>query len=347
MINKYRDLFFYLNRGIYTFISYLSKYKIPPKPSVMYLELTYRCTCKCGFCERWKIGPRLTKNELTTEEVKRVLSEAYQIGVRYVGFTGGEAFLREDIFKIGKFARDLGLTVTVASNGTLINEDNANKIARTFASITISVDGARAETHDSIRGVKGTYKKAMIALFLLKKRKVPVAVNLVITKKNYKEIDQYIQFFSNKNIPLQLTPVHEYKNNYFKVDEELKQTDIKKFEKEWQRLSKKYNFLNNYYYKHVPTFLSLPDKLLHSYICFAGAVMFFINPYGEVFPCEFKRYSMGNVKKESLSTIWVKAQNLRREISSSKRSCLCWSHCVVPLNHRLTRFFSVDKLFTQ
>lgn len=343
MVSKIKNLFFYLNRGIYTFISYWSQYKITPKPSVMYLELTYRCNCKCGFCERWKIGPKLVKDELTTKEVKRVLSEAYKTGVRYVGFTGGEAFLREDIFKIGQFARDLGLSVTIASNGTLINEKNVDKIARTFASVTISIDGTEAKTHDSIRGIKGTYDKAMTALVLLQKRKVPVAVNLVITKKNFLEIDKYIQFFSGKNIPLQLTPVHESKTNYFKVDKKLKQTDIKKFKKEWQRLSKKYNFLNNYYYKQVPTFLSLPGKLLHAYTCFAGTAMFFINPYGEVFPCEFRRFSMGNVKKESLSNIWLKAKKTRRQISSSQRACVCWSHCVVPLNEKLTRFICLKK----
>jgi MoaA/NifB/PqqE/SkfB family radical SAM enzyme len=133
MINKYRDFFFYLNRGVHTFVSYLSKYKITPKPSVMYLELTYRCTCKCGFCNRWQIGPKLAHHELTTKEVKRVLSEAYKIGVRYVGFTGGEAFLREDVFKIGQFAKDLGITATVASNGTLINKKNIDKIVRIFS----------------------------------------------------------------------------------------------------------------------------------------------------------------------------------------------------------------------
>jgi MoaA/NifB/PqqE/SkfB family radical SAM enzyme len=159
------------------------------------------------------------------------------------------------------------------------------------------------------------------------------------------EIDDYINFFFKKNIPFQLTPVHESESNYLKVEKGLKEININKFENEWQRLSKKYHFLNNNYYKYVPTFLSTPNKLLHSYTCFAGAVMFFINPYGEVFPCEFKRISIGNVKKESLFLIWKKARRLRSQIASSKRDCVCWSHCVVPLNNRLSRYISFKKVF--
>jgi len=345
MTKSLEDLSFYLGRGIHTFASYWSNYQITPKPSVAYFELTYRCTCKCGFCERWKVGPKLAKNELTTEEVKKTLSEAHKIGVRNIGFTGGEPFLRKDIFEIAQFAKKIGLAITVASNGTLINKNNIGKIAKSFDSVAISMDGIKPETHDSIRGVEGVYDKAMNAVNLLRKEAVTVTVNMVITEKNFMEIDKYIQFFSVKNIPLQLTPVHEYESSYLKVKKDLKEIDMKKFEVEWQRLAKKYAFLNNDYYKHVPTFLAAPNKLIHNYTCFAGAVMFFINPYGEVFPCEFKRISMGNVKKESLSVIWRKAKKLRRQIASSKRACVCWSHCVVPLNNRLSRYISFKKAF--
>lgn len=185
----------------------------------------------------------------------------------------------------------------------------------------------------------------MNALDLLKEEKVPVAVNMVITEKNYTEIDGYIDFFLKKEIPFQITPVHDSESNYLKVKKGLKEISTKKFEDEWLRLSKKYRFLNNDYYKEVPTFLSSPGKLLDSYTCFAGAVMLFVNPYGEVYPCEFKRVSMGNLKKESLSVIWVNAQKLRRQIASSKRGCICWSHCVVPLNKRLSRYISFKRVF--
>jgi MoaA/NifB/PqqE/SkfB family radical SAM enzyme len=310
----------------------------------MYFELTYRCTCKCKFCERWKVGPKRARQELTTKEIKKILKEAYSLGVRYLGFTGGEPLLKKDLFEIAQFAQKIGFTVTIASNGTLINEKNIKEIARSFNSVAISMDGINAKTHDGLRGVEGVYERAMKALELLKSEKVPVVVNMVITNENFREIDQYLQFFSQKNIPVQFTPVHDCDANLLKVaDKKLKQIDMKEFRKEWRTLAKKYSLFNNGYYQHVPTFLSTPSKLLHAYTCFAGAAMFFVNPYGEIYPCEFYRRSMGNIKEESLRDIWQKARQLRRFIASSKRPCVCWSHCAVPLNNRLTRFVSLKK----
>lgn len=226
----------------------------------------------------------------------------------------------------------------------MINEKNIKEVAKSFNSVTISMDGINPKTHDKLRGVEGVYERAMEALELLRAEKVPIAVNMVITKENFKEIDQYLQFFSQKNIAVQFTPVHDCDANLLKVaDKELKRIDMKEFRKEWCTLAEKYSFFNNDYYRHVPTFFSTPDKLLHAYTCFAGAVMFFVNPYGEVYPCEFYRKSMGNIKKESLKDIWQKGRELRRFIASSKRSCVCWTHCAVPLNNRLTRFVSLKK----
>lgn len=344
MISNIKTKLFYVMRGVHTFVSFWSGYKITPKPSVMYLELTYCCTCKCGFCLRWKVGPKMAKNELTTTEIKKLLSDAYKIGTRYVGFTGGEPFLREDIFELGNYARKIGLNVNVASNGTLINEGNIEKIVETFDSVTISMDGVDKQTHDQIRGVKGVYDKAMKTLDLFIKWKFPTAVNMVITEKNYNQIDDYIGFFESKKIPIQLTPVHDYETSFLKVKKELKEIDINNFKKIWSNLSEKYDFLNNFFYRYVPDFFVSPARLLKKYTCFAGSAMFFVNPFGDVFPCEFNRISMGNVKKESLIKIWSRSINLRKQISSSKRSCICWTHCVVPLNSKLTKYVCLKKL---
>lgn len=312
-----------------------------PKPSVMYLELTYRCTCRCSFCDRWKIGPEMASHELTAEEIKKLLKDAYEIGVRYVGFTGGEAFLRKDIFEIGKYARGLGMNITVASNGTLINESNIQEIAKTFNSVAISVDGILPETHDCLRGVEGVYNKALNALDLIKRHNIPTTVNMVVNSKNYLEIDRYLEFFSAKGIPVQLTPVHEYAGSFLNVNKNIKNWDVNKFNEEWVRLSKKFPLLQRGFYRNVPAFIEDPKKLREAFTCFAGSVVFFVNPLGDVFPCEFLRTKMGNIRENPLKKIWNDALKLRQLISSPNRSCVCWTHCIVPLNLRLTKFIAL------
>lgn len=338
MKNKLKLAYFNATRGLHTFAAYWSGYRVVPKPSVMYVELTYRCTCKCSFCDRWKIGPEMASRELTTEEMKKLFKDAYGIGVRYVGFTGGEAFLRKDIFELGEYARSLGMNITVASNGTLINEGNIERIAKTFNSIAISMDGFKKETHDSLRGVEGVYDKAMRALELIKQHKLPVTVNMVVNSKNYLEIDDYLAYFQSKNIPVQLTPVHDYAGSFLNVNQNIKNWDVGKFNAEWQRLTQKYPLLTRGFYQHVPKFIEDPKSLTHVYTCFAGSVVLFVNPLGDVFPCEFLRSKMGNVSEKPLKQIWSEALELRKYISSPKRACVCWTHCIVPLNIRLSKY---------
>lgn len=335
-----RHISHYVLRGAETFVSFHSNYRILPRPSAMYVELTYRCNCRCKFCERWTVSPDEVKEELNQEEVKRLLAAARGLGVRFVGFTGGEPFLRKDIFEIARFARRIGLSTTVASNGTLINRENVKEVASLFDSIAISMDGINESTHDLHRGVKGTHARAMNAIALLAEHRIPVAVNMVVTQKNFTELDQYAQHFAERGIAFQFTPVHSYETSYLKADNKLLQIDLDAFEKIWTNLLSKYRSLRSPYYKSVPAYFSRPERLVESYVCFAGTVTFFVNPYGEVYPCEFNRVSMGNVKKEPLSAIWRNGQRIRREISSPERSCLCWVHCSVPLNIALTVFIT-------
>jgi len=338
---------FYLVRGIHTFLSYWSRYSITPKPAVMYLELTYRCTLKCSFCDRWIIGPPMRERELKLEEIKVLLNDAAKIGVRYLGLTGGEAFLRPEIFEIGQFAKSLGMKVTVASNGTLISERTIREVKKSFDSITISVDGASKETHDKLRGVPGAFDKAMNALDLFKKWHIPTAVNMVVHNQNFKEVDDYFQLFSKKGIRVQLTPVHDSSTSYFNVKENLKKIDMKEFNEEWARLSQKYKFLRRGYYRNLPVFLSSPKEVHGAYTCFAGTAVFFVSPLGDVSPCEFLRKKMGNIREKSLVTIWKEAKELRRLISSPKRPCVCWVHCAVPMNSKLTTFVALKKQYSE
>jgi len=343
LLDKLRTLKFNLVRGPETFVSYWSGYAIAPKPSVMYLELTYRCNLRCGFCERWKVGPSLASQELTTAEVKRILTEAYRIGVRYLGLTGGEVLLRRDIFELGQFARTLGMNVSVASNGTLINEGNIDRVLSSFDSVAVSFDGASAATHDSLRGVSGAFEAALTTLTRLTSHKMACGINMVVNRENFREIEAYIDFFSQSVKHIQLTPIHNYEASYLKVKEELKGIDIGEFNKEWLRLSQKYPFLRRGFYRNLPLFLSDPDRLHSAFVCFAASAVFFVNPYGEVFPCEFYRQPMGNLRQKSLTAIWREAKPLRRLISSPQRPCICWTHCIVPLNIRLTKYVSLRK----
>ena len=107
-------------------------------------------------------------NELTTAEICDVMSQLRRMGIRRVGFSGGEPLLREDFSELIKNAHDLGFErITVLSNGLLWNREKAMKFLENgLNTVSISVDGFE-ETHDRCRGIKGAYKKSIEALKML------------------------------------------------------------------------------------------------------------------------------------------------------------------------------------
>lgn len=132
------------------------------RPYWIYISLSHRCTYNCQMCGVVKI---LKGYELPAEVLKRTLDEiaGWKSGC-VIMFTGGEVFLRKDAFALIDYSVKRGLQTELVSNGALINEDMASQIISLgLTNIAISLDGAKEETHDSIRE-KGAFKKALLAI---------------------------------------------------------------------------------------------------------------------------------------------------------------------------------------
>lgn len=118
----------------------------------------------------------LKGEELDFDTIKKTLDEVAGWGSDCVVlFTGGEPFLRKDIFDIINYSVSLGLKTEVVSNGSLINNPGfaENIIDSGLKNIAVSLDGACADTHDSIRAVSGAHKKAVDALnYLFQAKKI-------------------------------------------------------------------------------------------------------------------------------------------------------------------------------
>ncbi|MBU1171360.1 MAG: radical SAM protein [Proteobacteria bacterium] len=161
------------------------------------IKLTWQCNLRCLMCTIWR-EPR-TKGQaihLPPDIVKQVLSHLKEKGLRKIHFSGGEVLLYKGFKDVVAFARSLGLQVNLTTNGTLITKD----LARFFVeervhTVTVSLDGPDAETHDRIRGVKGAFKAtvngmALMAARKLKKGRGPIiAVNTVVSRKTMDLLD--------------------------------------------------------------------------------------------------------------------------------------------------------------
>jgi len=141
------------------------------KPYWVFISLSHKCNLDCRMCG---VKHVLKGQELEFDLVKKALDEvAGWDSDCVVLFSGGEPFLRKDIFDIISYSVSLGLKTEVVSNGSLINNPQIAKsiIDSGLKNIAISLDGAHADTHDYIRASDGAYKKATDVLGYLSQAK--------------------------------------------------------------------------------------------------------------------------------------------------------------------------------
>jgi len=333
---------------IHNWSSYITNFKITPKPVAMHLEITYRCNLKCIFCDRWKVGPKLHAKELRWSELKKLLLQAKRLNTKFLAFSGGEPLLRKETISLANLAKKLGLLTLLNTNGTLIDENNVKTITKSFDQIIISIDSINPHLHDYFRGVKGTFDKALKAVKLLaknSKRKSQVAVQTVFSNKNYQEFLDMQEFFKRLGVPLFAQPIHNISsslyiaNNGFKINNK-EYIEIKKIVNIFLSNSTfcdpyvniAYKTIYKRYFKKFPEFLKNPNNLNNHFICFAGSFSFLIDPIGNVYPCDGLRISQGNIRQKPLAKIWREMTNLRRKISSIERPCSCWLLCIIPFS---------------
>ncbi len=137
--------------------------------------------------------------ELSTDEIKMGLDILRELGVVEVVFSGGAPLLREDIDEILEYASQYFVT-TVYDNGSLALE----KIdaLRNVDFVAISLDSLNPKINDYIKGVKGSWEKAMEAIETLHKEGINVCVSPTISQLNLYEIVDYTKYFLAKKIPV-------------------------------------------------------------------------------------------------------------------------------------------------
>ncbi len=128
-------------------------------------------------------------DELTTEECLRLLDDIARVGTPIVILTGGEPLLRPDIFELAAYGHEKGLRMTMAPNGTLVTPEAARRMKEVgIQRISISLDGADAESHDSFRRMPGAFQGALRGIRNAKEAALPFQINTTITGANLHEL---------------------------------------------------------------------------------------------------------------------------------------------------------------
>jgi SynChlorMet cassette radical SAM/SPASM protein ScmE len=154
--------------------------------------VTGRCNLRCKHCntsDTWNLD-----EELSFDEIIGVFDQLKEEKVFEVNLFGGEPFCYPRIYDLLEAINDYPIRVTILTNGTLINEETVRHLQRMkfLEVVQVSVDGSCSKTHDWQRG-EGAFSKAIEAVKLLRKNKVPVKMKAVINTHNYTDIENMVK----------------------------------------------------------------------------------------------------------------------------------------------------------
>src|SRR5665811_1193154 len=167
-------------------------------------KLTYNCNLKCKMCPFWK----RSSQDLSLEKEKAILRQIYDSGVCAIAFEGGEPLLRKDLVEILAYSRSLPLHTSLITNGTLLESRIDEIVPYINGVIYVSLDGLE-KTHDAIRGVGGSFEKAIRGIRAARK-KVAVTINSTVMSENIDEIECLVHLAKELDTKISVAVAHEY-----------------------------------------------------------------------------------------------------------------------------------------
>jgi heme b synthase len=151
-------------------------------------EITRSCNLNCVHCRAAaERGPY--PGELDTGKCLEILDQIAQVGQPIVILTGGEPLLRHDVFELAQHGTHLGLRMVMATNGTLVTQEIAEKMKSSgIKRVSVSIDGAGAEEHDQFRKVPGAFEASLQSIDWLKKEGIEFQINTTVTRHNVNQV---------------------------------------------------------------------------------------------------------------------------------------------------------------
>ena len=291
----------------------VEKIVIPDAPEYVIWELTLRCNLRCKHCAA--AAGRGRADELSTDEALMVVEQLKELGVGAVALMGGEVLVRRDWDVVAKALIDKGIYVGIITNGMLFDQEVAKRCeAMGIVQVGVSIDGPR-ELHDSIRGVKGAFDRALRAIDLVQKMDIPhKTVITSVNKMNYDFLEQTLEILLGHakgfTWMINMTSVHERgrMSRGLMLDED-EFIGLAKFIGENR---KKYKGVLNITGTHDMGYFSdvfgeLTEEPFNG--CEAGIRTLGIRSNGDVVGCSIlpDEFVEGNVRQRTLREIWEDA----------------------------------------
>lgn len=281
--------------------------------------VTYRCNAKCNMCNRYK-APSNPEEEILVETIKK-LPKMY-----FTNITGGEPFIREDLIEIVRELREKSDRIVISTNGFFT--DRIIALCKEFPDIgiRISIEGLE-ETNNEIRGLVDGFNRGYDTLKKLVAMGIKdVGFGMTVQDKNAKDIISLYNLSDELNVEFATASLH---NSFYFVEAKNIIHDRPMVAQEFENLVNKLlaskspkKWFRAYFNHGLINYIYSQKRLLP---CDMSFDTFFIDPYGDVMPCNGTKDKevMGNLTTQSWEELWnsPQAAEVRKKVRCCDRQC--------------------------
>ncbi|WP_428353101.1 pyrroloquinoline quinone biosynthesis protein PqqE [Methyloprofundus sp.] len=285
-----------------------NKTNITP-PRWLLAELTYKCPLQCPYCSN-PLDYAHNSGEISTDDWKRVLSEARKMGAVQLGFSGGEPLTRQDLPELVQHARELGYYSNLITSGYGLTEEKIIQLKDAgLDHIQVSIQASSKDLNDHLAGTESFLHKQEVAR-LVKKHEYPMVLCVVIHRKNIHQMPEILEMAEELGADyLELANTQYYGWAHANRDLLLpSQEQFEKAEKIAQDFKEKVAGKMKIYYVVPDFYEDRPKACMNGW----GTTFLSIAPDGVALPCHSARELPGldcpNVNDHSITDIWYESK---------------------------------------
>lgn len=265
------------------------------RPHAAMIEIADRCNEACVHCYQLHGN----KGEMSTTDLCRVIDQLAEIGVLFLTVSGGEPTLRSDFLDIISHARSRGFVLSVYSNCQRIDSEMASELARLgVAEVQTSIYSHRAEVHDRITRVPGSFERTVGSVRRLVDLGIHVRARTPLMSVNEAELDDYGTFIRSLGATVSVDSWLMAREDGSSVEQDLAPSPA--------GLER---FMLGRYPGKVPD--EKPLDAAPCGACGAAGGKLHIEPNGEVRPCTQLNRPLGDAVQDGLESAWVESAEAR------------------------------------
>jgi len=283
------------------------------------IAITYRCNARCKMCNIWKY-PTKPSEEISPDDLRKLPS-----GLRFVNITGGEPFIREDIEDFINILRTKAGRIVISTNGFFTQRILDVAKRNPDVGIRVSLEGF-SKTNDKLRGIEGGFERGLKTLVELNALgHKDIGFGITLSDENPDDLIPLFHLSESMKMEFATAAVHN--SFYFHKDDNVMDRQekivaaLEKLVNELLKSNRPKNWFRAYFNHGLINYVLGNPRLLP---CKAGSILFFIDPYGDVHPCNGMDESFGNIKEKNWDEIWNSRHS--DEIRELVRNCPknCW-----------------------